>query len=102
MRSELEVTNADALTRAEPADQSLGAITSFHMIEHLPFETVMAIVGEALRVLCSGGLLILETPIRKCSSGGADVLDRSDSPSPYPDQTLRFFVEASGFCQVRF
>lgn len=98
----LEVINADALThlRSLP-DQSLGAITSFHMIEHLPFETVMAIVGEALRVLCSGGLLILETPNPANVLVGAQTfwIDPTHL-HPILSQTLRFFVEASGFCQV--
>lgn len=41
---------------------SLGAITGFHIAEHLPFETLLSLLSEAHRVLKPGGILILETP----------------------------------------
>lgn len=98
----LDVTRSDALAylRTLP-DKSLGAVTSFHMIEHLPFETVIAIVDEALRVLESGGLLILETPNPQNALVGSQTfwIDPTHI-RPIPSQTLRFFVEARGFCAV--
>ena len=44
------------------ADQSLIALTGFHIAEHLPFEVLQQLVMHTLRVLKPGGLLILETP----------------------------------------
>jgi len=44
------------------ADGSLGAVTGFHIIEHLPFEELFDLFAEALRVLVPGGLIIFETP----------------------------------------
>jgi SAM-dependent methyltransferase len=98
----LQVSEVDALTHLRslpPA--SLGAITSFHMIEHLAFETVLAIVDEALRALRPGGLLILETPNPHNLMVGAETfwIDPTHL-HPIPSQTLRFFVEARGFRQV--
>ncbi len=43
-------------------DESLSVITGFHIIEHLPFEVLMKMYDEALRVLRLGGMVILETP----------------------------------------
>jgi O-antigen chain-terminating methyltransferase len=62
-RQSLEVTVADALDYLrEREDGSLGAITSFHVIEHLPFEALYTLVEQAHRVLVPGGVLIFETP----------------------------------------
>jgi O-antigen chain-terminating methyltransferase len=98
----LNVVKEDALTHLRNLpDRSLGAITSFHMVEHLPFETVLTIVDEALRVLQSGGLLIFETPNPQNALVGSQTfwIDPTHI-RPIPSQTLRFFVEARGFCNV--
>ncbi|MDR9499705.1 MAG: methyltransferase domain-containing protein [Hydrogenovibrio sp.] len=43
-------------------DQSLSAVTGFHIIEHLPFEILFDIVQQIHRVLKPSGLVIFETP----------------------------------------
>jgi SAM-dependent methyltransferase len=59
----LNVHHADALgwLRAQP-EASFAAVTSFHVIEHLPFGVLLRLVQEARRVLMPGGRLIMETP----------------------------------------
>lgn len=59
----LDVHHADALEwlQAQP-EGSLAAVTSFHVIEHLPFGVLLRMVQEARRVLVPGGRLIMETP----------------------------------------
>ena len=44
------------------ADESLGAVTAFHVIEHLPFETLYELLAEASRCLAPDGVLVAETP----------------------------------------
>lgn len=41
---------------------SLAAVTGFHIIEHLPFDTLLALFDAALTALRPDGLLIFETP----------------------------------------
>lgn len=41
---------------------SVGAVTGFHLIEHLPFEQLLALFDAALHALCPGGVIIFETP----------------------------------------
>jgi len=100
----LDVQQGEALPylRCLP-DNSLGMITCFHMIEHIPFASVVSLLQEALRVLRPGGVLILETPNPKnliVASQGF-YLDPTHL-KPLPPEMLRFFAEAIGFsnCQV--
>lgn len=59
----LEVHHADALDwlRAQP-ESSLAAVTTFQVVEHLPFGVLLRLVQESRRVLVPGGRLIMETP----------------------------------------
>ncbi|CUA83318.1 Methyltransferase domain [Gulbenkiania indica] len=58
---EAEVGDALACLRRLP-DASLGAVTGFHIIEHVPFETLYGLFEEARRVLVPGGMILFETP----------------------------------------
>jgi O-antigen chain-terminating methyltransferase len=53
----------DALTflRSLPTG-SVAAVTGFHIIEHLPFDYLFALVQESYRVLVEGGSVLFETP----------------------------------------
>lgn len=99
----LDVEQGDALAclRQLP-DSSLGAITSFHMIEHIPFGALLSLLRESMRVLKPGGLLILETPDPKnlTVASYSFYLDPTHL-KPVPSEMLRFFVEAVGFSDCR-
>ncbi|MFZ6735360.1 class I SAM-dependent methyltransferase [Undibacterium sp. Ji42W] len=55
--------HADAIAylREQPAG-SIGAVTGFQIIEHLPFEQLIALFDAARHALCPGGVIIFETP----------------------------------------
>lgn len=54
---------ADAVAYLNSVPQgSLAAVTGFHIIEHLPFELLIALFDAALWALRPGGLVIFETP----------------------------------------
>jgi SAM-dependent methyltransferase len=98
----LNVSQGDVLPYLNSLpDRSMGAITSFHVVEHLQFESVITLIDECLRVLKPGGLLILETPNPQNTLVGSQTfwIDPTHN-RPIPSQTLRFFVEARGFCDV--
>lgn len=59
----LTVTEGDALAllQAQPA-ASLGAVSAFHLAEHLPFPRLFALLQAAFRALRPGAPLLLETP----------------------------------------
>lgn len=59
----LAMHQADAVAwLSQQADASLAVITSFHVVEHLPFGVLLSLVEQARRALKPGGLLVLETP----------------------------------------
>ena len=59
----LDVAFGDVLAhlRGLP-DASVGAVTAVHVVEHLPFTTLVDLVDETVRVLAPGGVAIFETP----------------------------------------
>lgn len=99
----LQVETGDALTalRACP-DASLALVSAFHLVEHIPFEQVRALVAEALRALRPGGLLILETPNPENLVVGATsfYLDPSHL-RPIPPDLLAFTAEHAGYARQR-
>ena len=46
----------------QQAEGSIGAVTGFQIIEHLPFEQLIALFDAARHALCPGGVIIFETP----------------------------------------
>jgi 2-polyprenyl-3-methyl-5-hydroxy-6-metoxy-1,4-benzoquinol methylase len=57
-----EVSHEDAITYlARQKDQSIGAVFSAQVIEHLPYDEFQELLRQALRVLEPGGLLVAET-----------------------------------------
>lgn len=101
-RQALEVIEGDAIAylRSLP-DGSLGAVTGFHLIEHLPFDRFIQLLDETVRVLKPGGVAIFETPNPENVLVGSyrfylDPTHRNPLPSP----VVKFMVEARGLCRV--
>jgi SAM-dependent methyltransferase len=95
----LDASMADGLAtlRASPPE-SLSLVSAFHVVEHIGFEELQAIVAEALRVLIPGGLLILETPNpENIEVGTATFYLDPSHVKPIPPQLLAFVVEHAGF-----
>ena len=97
----LAVQTGDALSALrELPDDSLALVSAFHLVEHLPFELVQDLIGQALRVLRPGGLLIMETPNPENLSVGASsfYLDPSHK-QPIPPTLLDFVAGYAGFAR---
>jgi O-antigen chain-terminating methyltransferase len=98
----MDVVEGDVITylRSLP-DSSLGAVTGFHIIEHLPFEVLTKLLDETVRVLKPGGLAIFETPNPQnvLVASNTFYLDPTHR-NPLPSPLIKFLVEARGLCQV--
>jgi SAM-dependent methyltransferase len=98
----LRVTEGDALEylRALPAE-SQGAITAFHLIEHLQFQVLVQLLRESFRVLRPGGLAIFETPNPDNVLVGSNRFYSDPTHlHPLPKEYSRFMLQSVGFSDV--
>ena len=99
----LQVRQADAIQALKDADDgSIAVVSAFHLVEHLPFESLQELVTQARRVLVPGGLLIMETPnpdnLRVATNNF--YLDPSHL-KPIPSSLLSFVSEHAGFARTK-
>jgi len=100
---DLNVTEADLLSylRGTP-DSSLGAVTGFHIVEHLPVETLVAFLDETVRVVKPGGAVIFETPNpENILVGSCNFYFDPTHRNPLPGPVLKFLIESRGFKDVQ-
>lgn len=99
----LNAHKADAIGYLESLpDASVGVISAFHMVEHIPFEALQQLVQQALRVLVPGGLLIMETPNPENLQVGAHTFFYDPTHQrPIPPMLLAFLPEHYGFARTK-
>lgn len=98
----LEATETDAISylRAQ-ADMSLGCITAFHFVEHLPLATLVTFLDECARTLKKNGFVLFETPNpENLLVGSCNFYLDPTHRNPIPATTLKFLLEARGFSRV--
>lgn len=82
-------------------DASVGAVTGFHIIEHLPLDRFIKLLDETVRVLKPQGLAIFETPNpHNVLVGSCNFYIDPTHRNPLPSQTVKFLAEARGLCRV--
>jgi O-antigen chain-terminating methyltransferase len=83
------------------ADASAGALTGFHIIEHLSFNALVTLLDEVMRVLRPGGVVIFETPNPENLVVGSNYfyLDPTHR-HPLPTELMEFLFKHRGFEQV--
>ena len=99
----LDARHGDARSAlSEAKDGSLSCITAHHLIEHLPFEDVLWITREALRVLAPGGLLLFETPnVRNVLVGATSFHNDPTHLSPMTEPVMEVLFETVGFHPIQ-
>ena len=102
MERGMNVVEKDAVAYLQSLpENSMGAITAFHLIEHLPLNTLLNFFNETLRVLCKGGVAIFETPNpENVLVGSCNFYFDPTHRNPLPPQMMQFFLESRGFYRV--
>jgi 2-polyprenyl-3-methyl-5-hydroxy-6-metoxy-1,4-benzoquinol methylase len=98
----LDVVQGDGLAYlAAVEDESLGAITAIHVIEHLEFADLCRFLDLASAKLRPGGLLVCETPnpTALIVLGHSYILDPTHKWPLHPS-LVTFLCERSGFADV--
>lgn len=99
----LDVVEQDVLDylRALP-DESVGAVTGFHIIEHLPVELLIKMLDETVRVTKRGGAVLFETPNpQNVLVGSCNFYFDPTHRNPLPSPIMQFLVESRGFARTR-
>lgn len=98
----LDVRLGDAVVHLGSLEEaSVAAVTGFHIAEHLPFATLVELLGTARRALVPGGSLILETP--NCTNLAVGASSFHLDPThirPLHPQLLEFLCRRQGFDEV--
>lgn len=86
---------------ADAEDASYGMVTAHHLAEHLPFETLVWMTREAMRVLAPGGVLLYETPnVRNIVVGASTFHIDPTHKRPLPAEVLETIFDTVGFHPV--
>jgi O-antigen chain-terminating methyltransferase len=101
-RRGLEAFEGEAIAYLRGLPQAtLGAVTGFHIIEHLPFNQLVKLFDETVRVLRPGGVAIFETPNPdNVLVGSRNFYFDPTHRNPLPSDTVKFLAEARGLCRV--
>jgi O-antigen chain-terminating methyltransferase len=95
---------ADALAYlSDQPDESLAMVSAFHLVEHLAFNRVKAMVIQSLRVLKPGGILLMETPNPENMRVAASEFHLDPTHvRPIPPKLLAFLPRYAGFSRTVF
>jgi 2-polyprenyl-3-methyl-5-hydroxy-6-metoxy-1,4-benzoquinol methylase len=93
--------DAIAYLQSLPAE-SVGGVSGFHIIEHLPFPVLVQFIDQIHRVLRPGGMVIFESPNpSNLIVGSWKFYFDPTHLNPLPSATSQFLVEYAGFTQVK-
>lgn len=99
----LNVHLGDALACLQSLpDDSQVIVSAIHLVEHIPFEQLQALISQAQRVLKPAGLLIMETP----NPENLVVATRNfyldpTHERPLPPELLTFLPRLAGFERIK-
>jgi O-antigen chain-terminating methyltransferase len=99
---ELDAVAGDAVEhlRALP-EGSLGAVSGFHIIEHLPFAALVRLLDASLRALAPGGAIVFETPNPdNVLVGSRNFYLDPTHRNPLPKELPVMVAEARGFARA--
>lgn len=101
-RLNLYALQSDALEYLQGlADESIHAVTGFHIVEHVGIEKLIYILKECKRVLKKKGVIIFETPNpENLIVGACNFYIDPTHKNPIPPMQLQFLAEQVGLVNI--
>jgi 2-polyprenyl-3-methyl-5-hydroxy-6-metoxy-1,4-benzoquinol methylase len=98
----LKVVCDDAIEYLAGAPEgAFGAVTGFHIIEHLPFRRFIELLDATLRALRTGGVAVFETPNpENLVVGSCNFWYDPTHRAPLPPEMVRWVAESRGFARA--
>lgn len=97
----VETTDAFEYLRGRP-DGSLGLVSIFHVVEHIPVGSLLEILSLVFQKLSAGGMIAIETPNpANLLMGSHHFWNDPTHVRPVPETLLTFMLEYTGFTVVR-
>lgn len=98
----LQVECGDAIAYLDSVPEgSLGAVTGFHLVEHLPFELLFRLFDAALRALRPDGFVLFETPNpENVVVGSCSFYNDPTHRNPIPPLVLEFLARHRGYSRT--
>ena len=100
----LSASQGDGLSHLrESSDGEYSVISLLHVVEHLAYDYLAALLAESVRSLDPNGLLIVETPNCASLSVAASTfwIDPTHARPLHPE-VLRFLIDRAGFRSMEF
>lgn len=101
-RKGLDASYSDAVTHLKKGGfRKYGAITGFHIIEHIPFEELITMFRAAYRSLHKNGIVVFETPNpENISVGSCNFYIDPSHLNPLPPALVEYTLKSVGFAEV--
>jgi len=99
----LDVVASDVISfLREAPSNSVGVVTGFHIIEHLPFPVLQEFIRHSCRILRPGGIAIFETPNpRNMLVSAVNFWSDPTHLHPVNPDFIQFLLKDSGFAEAR-
>lgn len=103
LRLGLNVIQEDVIQHVKKLESdSIGLITAFHLIEHLPFHILLEFFSDCLRIVRAGGVAVFETPNPENILVGANTFYIDPTHiKPLNPHAMRFWLMSLGWDDVR-
>lgn len=96
----IQANAVDFLRQKESS--SIGGVAGIHIVEHIPFESLIDIFQESYRVIAPGGFALFETPNpENLTVGSFTFWYDSSHLKPIPPDVLAFMLEYCGFGRTK-
>ncbi|MCU7836168.1 MAG: methyltransferase domain-containing protein [gamma proteobacterium symbiont of Taylorina sp.] len=96
----VHIADVHQYLKQQPSE-SVCVISSFHLIEHIPFAHLLSLFEESIRILKPGGLILFETPNPENILVGSHTFYHDPThTNPLTPTAMQFLARYTGFTEI--